>query len=67
MGKLVRGKQGTQGMFTRIEGKLLEDSGEWYHFKIPRNVEKDSGECWRRFQEMLGKILGNAQKDSREF
>ena len=39
------GMPGTQGMFTRIPGNLLEDSGECYYFNIPGNVPEDSGEC----------------------
>ena len=31
--------------------------------KIPGNVQEDYGECSRRFQGMLTKILENAQKD----
>ena len=37
---------GMRGMFTRIPGNLLEDSGECYYF--PGNVQEDSehsGEC----------------------
>ena len=34
--------RGTRGMFTRIPGNLLEDSGECYYFNIPGNVEEDS-------------------------
>ena len=44
-GNGMRGMQGTRGMFTRIPGNLLEDSGECYHFNIPGNVPEDSGEC----------------------
>ena len=57
---------GTRGMFTRIPGNLLEDSGECSHFSIPGNVIKDSGECSRRFRGMLLKIPGNAREDSGE-
>ena len=39
------GMRGMQGMFTRIPGNLLEDSGECYYFNIPGNVPEDSGEC----------------------
>ena len=35
--------------------------------KIPGNVEKDSGECSRRFPGMFKKILGNVIKDSGEY
>ena len=31
--------------------------------KIPGNIQKDHGECSRRFRGMLAKILENAQKD----
>ena len=71
----MRGMRGTRGMFTRIPGNLLEDSGECYYFNIPRNVTKemfkkitgnvqeDSGECLKRFWRMFKKIPGNAQED----
>ena len=36
--------QGTRGVFTRISGNLLEDSGKCSHFSILRNVIKDFGE-----------------------
>ena len=39
------GMPGTQGMFTRIPGNLLEDSGECCYFNIPLNVLEDYGEC----------------------
>ena len=39
------GMRGMQGMFPRIPGNLLEDSGECYYFNIPGNVPEDSGEC----------------------
>ena len=32
--------------------------------KIPGNVQKDSGECSRRFRGMFEKIPGNIQEDS---
>ena len=54
---------GTWGMFTRIPGNLLEDSEEYYHFNIPGNVPKDSGECSNRFRGMFKKILGNVRRD----
>ena len=41
----MRGIRGARGMFTRIPGNLLEDSGECYYFNIPGNVPEDSGEC----------------------
>ena len=65
-GNRMRGMQGTRGMFTRIPGNLLENSGECSHFTIPRNAREDSGECSRRFRGMLSKILGNVQEDSGE-
>ena len=34
--------------------------------KIPRNVIKDSGECFRGFPGMFEKIPGNVQEDSGE-
>ena len=34
--------------------------------KIPGNVQKDSGECWKRFRGMFKRIPGNVQKDSGE-
>ena len=58
------GIRGTRGMFTRIPGNLFHDSRECYYFKIPENVEKDSGECSRGFQGMLKKIPGNVEIDS---
>ena len=57
---------GTRGMFTRILGNLLQDSGECCYFIIPGNVEGDSGECFRRFRGMIPKIPGNDRKDSGE-
>ena len=58
--------QGTRGIFTRILGNLLEDSGEYSHFSIPENAREDSGECWRRFRGVFQKVLGNVIKDSGE-
>ena len=46
----------TRGMFTRILGNLLEDSGECSHFSIPGSTRKDSGVFSRRFREMFKKI-----------
>ena len=60
------GMRGTRGMFTRIPGNLLEDSGEHSHFSIPGNAREDSGECSRSFQGMLEKIPVNVQEDSGE-
>ena len=65
-GKGMRGMRGTRGMFTRILGNLLQDSGECCYFIIPGNVEGDSGECFRRFRGMIPKIPGNDRKDSGE-
>ena len=62
----MRGTQGTRGMFTKIPGNLLEDSGECCYFIIPGNVPEDSGECSRRFRGMFKKIPGNVQEDSGE-
>ena len=62
----MRGIQGTRGMFTRIPGNPLEDSGECSHFSIPGNVQEDSGECSRRFQGMFEKIPGDVREDSGE-
>ena len=66
-GNGMRGMRGTRGMFTRIPGNLLGDSGECYYFNIPGNVSKDSGECSRRFRRMCEKIPGNVQEDSGEY
>ena len=44
-GNEMRGIRETRGTFTRIPGKLLEDSWVYYYFNIPRNVSEDSGEC----------------------
>ena len=43
------GMWGRWGIFTRIPGKLLEDSEECYYSNIPGNVEEDSGESKFRF------------------
>ena len=51
--------RGTRGMFTRIPGNLLEDSGKCYYFNIPGNVQEDSGECSEIFRGMFQKIPGN--------
>ena len=37
----MRGMRGTRGIFTRIPGNLLDDSGECYCFNIPGNVPED--------------------------
>ena len=58
------GMRGMRGMFTRIPGNLLEDSGECYYFNIPGNVKEDSGECSKRFRGMFKKIPANVSKDS---
>ena len=47
-GNGMRGMRGTRGMFTKIPGNLLEDSGE----------------CGRRFRGMFQKIPGNVREDS---
>ena len=65
-GKGMRGMRGTRGMFTRILGNLLQDSGEYCYFIIPGNVEEDSGECSKRFRGMFLKIPGNDCEDSGE-
>ena len=38
------GMRGTRGMFTRIPGNLLQDSGECSHISIPGNAREDSGD-----------------------
>ena len=58
---------GTGGMFTRILGNLLKDSGECSHFSIPGSTRKDSGVFSRKFRGMFKKILGNVPGDSRDF
>ena len=65
-GNGMRGMQGTRGMFTRIPGNLLEDSGnviiltfQGMFQRIPGNVEEDSWECSRGFRGMFHKIPGN--------
>ena len=57
------GMRGTRGMFTRIPGNLLQDSGECYYFNIPGNVEEDSGECSERFRGTFEEIPGNVPED----
>ena len=59
----MRGMRGTRGMFVRIPGNLLEDSGKCYYSNIPGNVPKDSGECSKRFRRMFKKIPGKAQEN----
>ena len=44
-GNGMRGMRGTRGMFTKIPGNLLEDSGECHYFNIAGNVQEHSGEC----------------------
>ena len=44
------GMRGTRGMFTRLSGNLLDDSGECYCFNIPGNVPEDSVECSKIFR-----------------
>ena len=53
-GNEMRRMRDTRGMFTRIPVNLLEDSEEWYHFRILRNVS------WQR-------ILENVQEYPRNF
>ena len=60
------GMRGMRGMFTRIPGNLLEDSGECCYFIIPGNVEEDFGDGSRRFRGMFEKIPGNVREDSGE-
>ena len=50
----------------RIPGNISKNSVKYYHFKVPLNVQKDSGNQSRRFQAMLLKITGNPIKDSGE-
>ena len=66
MGNRMRGNQGMRGMFTRIWGNILEDSGAYSHFSIPGNAQEDSGQCARRFPGMFGKILRNVPENSGE-
>ena len=65
-GNGMQGMRATRGMFTKIPGNLLEDSGECYYFNIPGNVPEDSRECWRRFRGMFKRIPGNVPQDSGE-
>ena len=58
------GMQETRGMFTRIPGNLLVDSGECSYFGFPENAQEDSEECSRGFWGMFKKIPGNTIKDS---
>ena len=62
----MRGMQGARGMFTRIPGNVIFLTFQGMFKKIPGNVQKDSGECSKRFLGMLKKIPGNVQEDSRE-
>ena len=55
--------QGTQEVFTRIPGSLLEDSGECCNFSFPRNAQEVSGKCSKSFTGMLLIFT----KDSMEF
>ena len=63
----MRGVRGTRGMFTKIPGNLLEDSGECYYFNIPGNVEEDSEECLKRLRGMFEKIPENVRIVSKDF
>ena len=58
--------RGTRGIFTKIPGNLLGDSGECCYFIISGNVEEDSGEYSKRFRGMFPKIPWNAEEDSGE-
>ena len=31
--------------------------------QIPRNVQEDSGECWKRFRGIFEEIPGNTEED----
>ena len=61
------GMRGMRGMFTRILGNLLADSGKCSHFNIPGNAREDSGECSKRFRVMVQKVPGSGREDSREW
>ena len=61
------GMRETRGMFTRIPGNHLENSGDCYYFNVPVNVEEDSGECSKRLRGMLVKIPWNVQEESEEY
>ena len=72
-GNRMRGMQGTRGMFTRIPGNLLEDSGnviiltfQGMFQRIPGNVEEDFWKCSRGFRGMFHKIPGNVRRYSGE-
>ena len=66
MGNGMQAMQGTQGMFTRIPGNLLEGSGECSHFTIPRNALENSGECSRTFRGRTFPGMFQKIKDSGE-
>ena len=65
-GNGMQGMRATRGMFTKIPGNLLEDSGECCYFIILGNVEEESGEWSKRFGGMFQKIRGNVPEDSGE-
>ena len=54
--------QKTLGMLTRIQGNLLEYSREYYHFNIPGNVQKISGNVQKGSGEYSGRFCGMFQK-----
>ena len=66
-GNGMQAMRGTRGMFTRIPGNLLHDSGECstrfrgMFEEIPWNVRRDSEKCSRRFRGMLQNIPENAE------
>ena len=62
----MREMRAKRGMFTRIPGNFLEDSGECHYFNILGNVPEDSGECWRRFRGMFKRIPQNVPEHSGE-
>ena len=62
--------RGTRGMFTRIPGNLLQDSGNVLILAFQGMLEKiqenvpEGGECSGRFWGMFQRIPGNIQEDS---
>ena len=54
--------QKTWGMLTRMQENLLEYSREYYHFNIPGNVQKISGNAQEVFGEYSGRFCGMFQK-----
>ena len=53
-------------MFTRIPGNVLILAFQGMFQKIPGNIIKDSGECYKRFRGMFLRIPGNVRADSWE-